>query len=266
MDKSRKTIDDFSGQWKIHGTLPDDFWTSNQMFLDYLCDLVNPSEFEGQRIAEIGSGSGRIIRMLSVYNPKKLVAVEPSPSIQVLKNNTRDIKNLEIQNVSGDKFELSDFDTILSLGVIHHIPDPEPVVRNIYKSLRKGGKFIIWVYGIEGNELYYFFYKYFSKFTKVMPDPLLNILSDFLQLVVFLYGKVSQLIFKSKLPMSDYINNVFNPCSRTARKYIVFDQLNPEYAKYYKSNELFELLKKCGFGNIEIKQRHAYSHTAVATK
>ena len=266
MDKSKKTIDDFGGQWNIHGQLPDDFWTSNEMLLDYLCELVNPREFEGQRVAEIGSGSGRIIRMLAAYKPEKLVAVEPSPSIQVLINNTRDLENFEIQNVKGDQFELSDFDTILSLGVIHHIPDPEPVVRNIYKSLRKGGKFIVWVYGIEGNQLYYFIYKYLSKVTKKMPDPLLNILSDFLQSVVYCYGQVSRILFQSKLPMSDYINNVFNPCSRTARKYIVFDQLNPEFAKYYTSDELLDLLKVCGFDNIIIKHRHGYSHTAVATK
>lgn len=266
MDKSRRTIDDFAGQWNIHGTLPKDYWTSDEMLLDYLCGLVDPRDFEGQKIAEIGSGSGRIIRMLSKYKPLKIVAVEPSPSISVLKQNTSDIENLEIQNVRGDKFEIKDFDVILSLGVIHHIPEPEPVLINIYNSLKANGKVIIWVYGIEGNEIYYFLYRHLSKLTKIVPDKLLDVLSDLLQSIVVIYGKISKSVFKSKLPMSDYILNVFSPCSRMARKYIVFDQLNPDYAKYYKSTELVTLLEKCGFKNIKIVNRHGYSHTAVATK
>ena len=51
-----------------------------------------------------------------------------------------------------------EFDYIFSLGVIHHIPEAEIVCEKIYRSLKPKGKFIIWLYGKEGNELYLFIF------------------------------------------------------------------------------------------------------------
>ena len=51
---------------------------------------------------------------------------------------------------------LGEIDYIFSIGVIHHIPDAEIVCKKIYESLKPKGKFIIWLYGKEGNELYLF--------------------------------------------------------------------------------------------------------------
>ena len=59
---------------------------------------------------------------------------------------------------------------------------------------------------------------------------------------------------------------VFNKCSFEKRNYIIFDQLNPSYAKYFKKEELQTLLKDVGFKKLIIKNRHGYSWLAIAEK
>jgi hypothetical protein len=63
--------------------------------------------------------------------------------------------------------------------------------------------------------------------------------------------------------MRDYLLNVFAKCGMQKRKYIIFDQLNPSYVKYYMKNELIEIMTEAGFHGIEIHHRHGYSWTAI---
>jgi hypothetical protein len=60
--------------------------------------------------------------------------------------------------------------------------------------------------------------------------------------------------------------NVISKCSFEKRKFIIFDQLNPSYSKYYSKNEVENLLKKSGFKKIQITNRLNYSWTAIAEK
>ena len=68
------------------------------------------------------------------------------------------------------------------------------------------------------------------------------------------------------LPLKNYIINVIKKCSFEKRKYIIFDQLNPSYSKYYTKQDVETLLTKSGFKKIEIFNRHQYSWTAIAEK
>ena len=66
--------------------------------------------------------------------------------------------------------------------------------------------------------------------------------------------------------MKAYMIKVFNKCSFEKRNYIIFDQLNPSYSKYFKKEELQALLKDVGFKKLIIKHRHGYSWLAIAEK
>ena len=43
---------------------------------------------------------------------------------------------------------------MVSYGVLHHIPDPRPVMEAARRALRPGGRMAVWIYGREGNEAY----------------------------------------------------------------------------------------------------------------
>ena len=121
----------------------------------------------------------------------------------------------------------------------------------------------MWVYGKEGNSLYLFIFNNLRKITKLLPDKILNIISIFLNLNLSMYIFLCKFL---NLPMRGYINNVIKKCSFQKRTYIIFDQLNPSYSKYYTKKEVADLLKKAGFSKVEIFNRYNYSWTAIAEK
>ena len=116
--------------------------------------------------------------------------------------------------------------------------------KKIYESLKPNGKFIIWLYGKEGNKLYLLIFDNFRKITKFLPDKILNFISIILNVFLSAYIFVCKYI---NLPLRNYMINVISKCSFEKRKFIIFDQLNPSYSKYYSKNEVENLLKKSGF-------------------
>ena len=262
-NKKKDTIDDFGKQFKYHSKI-DDYWGSLKM----LKDIVNPFDLnlvKNKIICEMGIGSGRILKNLIKLSPKKIYAVEPSEAIEIAKKNN-EYSEVEIlfKKISGKMINFkNEIDYIFSIGVIHHIPDAEIVCKKVYESLKPKGKFVIWLYGKEGNELYLFIFNHLRKITRFMPDKFLNLFSFFLNLFLSIY------IFFCKylnLPLKNYMINVLKKCTFEKRKYIIFDQLNPSYSKYYTKQDVETLLTKSGFKKIEIFSRHQYSWTAIAEK
>ena len=150
----------------------DGYWGG----VELLKDIVYPfklSNIKNKRIMEVGTGSGRILKNLIKFSPKHLTGVEPSNAIKVAKN--IGLNKVTFLNIKGEDINFNEkFDFIFSLGVIHHIPQYEKVLKNISKSLKKNGKFIIWVYGKEGNELYLIIFNNLRRLTILLPDFILN--------------------------------------------------------------------------------------------
>ena len=69
--KKSKILKNFGDQWRIHGQLRSDYWTSVQMFRDHFPKDFDFSIFHDATFLEMGSGSGCILNMLSAYRPAK---------------------------------------------------------------------------------------------------------------------------------------------------------------------------------------------------
>lgn len=257
-----QTIRDFGKQWIAY---PEN--EGAYASLDTLKDLVAPFDiknFENSVVADIGSGSGRIVNMLLGCGARHIYAVEPSDAYTVLKENTsQQCSKITYLNIPGDEFNERDLDYVVSFGVIHHIPDPGPTMRAIHASLKSGGKAIIWVYGKEGNRLYLFFVQPLRLITKRLPHWALHGLSKILSFFLDVYIHVCKYI---KLPMHKYMTNVVGKWSPHIRLVTIYDQLNPSYAKYYAREEALRLFRDAGFHNISISHRHGYSWTIIGEK
>lgn len=262
--EDKKTIQDFGDQWTRYQT-NDGYYASKELFIDICGPLLSVNSIKGKRVAEIGSGTGRIVRMLLDCGVEHIIAIEPSNAFQVLKKNTVDVKDkIEYLNVTGEKIpENAELDYVFSIGVVHHISDPGDVIRSAYNSLKQGGKILIWVYGYEGNEAYLRFANPLRKVTVLIPHPLLALLCHGLN--IFLDGYIF-LCNYFKLPLYHYIKNVIGKFSRKKRYLVIYDQLNPKIANYYKENEAKLLLEKNGFKNVKLYHRHGYSWSVVGEK
>ena len=68
------------------------------------------------------------------------------------------------------------------------------------------------------------------------------------------------------LPLAAYMRRVMLPLTPAKRRVVIYDQLNPAYAKYYTREEARRLLEHHGFEDIRLHHRHGISWTVVGTK
>ena len=257
------TVKNFGNQWNIFNE-NEGYYASQEIFQDLLKPLLEIDFFLDKTVADIGSGTGRIVKILSKLKVKKIYAIEPSESFDILKNGNYDNNNIEFIKSRGQDFNLSEkIDIFLSIGVLHHIYDPEKVMQNCIKYIKKGGLIFVWLYAKEGNEIYLFFFKFIHLFTAKMDDKYLLKFVDFLHFFLKIYINLCRFI---KLPMQKYMLNVIGKMNSKNQKLTIFDQLNPVYSKYYTKSEVYELLSKSGFTEIKIFKRHGYSYSAIGIK
>ena len=166
--------------------------------------------------------------------------------------------------ITGDQLPAyGNLDYIFSIGVLHHIPDPAPVVEAAFKALRPGGHFFVWLYGKEGNGLYLTLIRPLRALTKRLPHFMLASLVEIMYWPLVLYIKFCH---RLPLPLRGYMLSVLDKMSPEKRRLIIYDQLNPSYAKYYTQFEAEKLLSDGKFVNIRIHHRHGYSWTVIGTK
>ncbi len=259
-----RTIEDFGRQWQAFDDIDHGFYGQDVLFDDILLPFLNRDDVRGTRVADIGSGTGRIVRMLVAAGAAEVTAVEPSAAFAVLKNNTADIaERIRYLNVTGDRLPPEAFDYVFSIGVVHHIPDPLPTIRAAYEALKPGGRLVIWLYGREGNALYLAFALPLRAVTRRLPDSLLTALSWLLLPPLWLYIRLCRLL---PLPMRGYMRDFLAKLSPRQLVATIFDQLNPAYARYYTRDEAHDLLENAGFRDVLLEHRHGYSWTVCGTR
>jgi len=260
-----KTISDFGDQWTKHRD-NSGFYGSTDLFVDAFGAFVSLDDIKGNRVGDIGSGTGRIVNMLLAAGAAEVVAVEPSDAIEVLKENTYESRD-RVRYVHGTGESIaeaaSDLDLIVSYGVLHHITEPSPVVRAAHKALKPGGRFLAWVYGREGNGAYLALTEPMRMLTTRLPPAALGVISHAMNRALDFYVPACE---KLPLPLAGYMNNVVSKLDREKRYLVIYDQLNPAYARYYRESEARELFERAGFESVELYHRHGYSWTISGTK
>jgi SAM-dependent methyltransferase len=258
-----RTIADFGAQW-VRFTDNSGYYGSLALFEDIATPLLTPADVAGREVADIGSGTGRIVEMLLAAGAARLTAIEPSRAFEVLAPRFADTERVDCRQLPGEDIaELGPFDLIVTFGVLHHIPDPLPVVKAAYAALRPGGRLFAWMYGREGNEVYLAFAQPLRAITKHLPDPMLAGLVRVLDLPLLVYLALCR---RLPLPMAEYMREHLGKLSPEARRLTIFDQLNPAYAKYYKRAEVDALFAAGGFIDIQLYRRHGYSWSVIGTK
>jgi SAM-dependent methyltransferase len=263
MDIEHQTIKDFGKQWLRYSDT-EGYFGSLELFSDILSPFLKPDQIKDCKVAEIGSGSGRIVNMLLEAGAKQVIALEPSDAFQVLRRNIREPEKVTCLKITGDLLPAYGYlDYIFSIGVLHHIENPAPVVDAALKALRPGGLFFVWLYGKEGNALYLSIISPLRVFTKRLPHFILSFLVEIMYWPLVLYIKFCHIL---PLPLKGYMLSILEKMSPEKRRLIIYDQLNPSYAKYYTRQEAERLLIDGKFENVRIHHRHGYSWTVIGTK
>ncbi|HZS10749.1 MAG TPA: methyltransferase domain-containing protein [Nitrospirales bacterium] len=103
--------------------------------------------FAGRLGLDAGCGAGRHAERACQLGAE-MVGVDLSDAVDVAARRAATHPSLNIVqgNLLALPFPLGTFDFIYSLGVLHHLPDPEAGFRSLVPYLKPGGRIFIWVY------------------------------------------------------------------------------------------------------------------------
>lgn len=140
---SISTAESFGYEWNHFSEMREE-WRQN--FLDYMAPH-GPEFFPGKRVLDAGCGSGRH-SYYAALSGAEVWAVDMGSAIEVAHRNTRGSGSVQV--VQADlrqlPFEPESFDFIYSIGVLHHLSDPESAFRNLLRYLKPNGEIQVYLY------------------------------------------------------------------------------------------------------------------------
>jgi SAM-dependent methyltransferase/uncharacterized protein YbaR (Trm112 family) len=146
----RRTRESFGYQWTEFSEMAIDF---RENFLNYIAPL-DESFFPGKVGLDMGCGFGR-----HIYNAAKfgaeMIGVDLSDAIESTRANTKHLPNVHLvqANVYRLPIRAGVLDFAYSIGVLHHLPDPEEGFRCLLPLVKPRGSVFIWVYSKSRSKL-----------------------------------------------------------------------------------------------------------------
>jgi ubiquinone/menaquinone biosynthesis C-methylase UbiE len=117
--------------------------------LEFSDALHEYQQFTGKKVLDVGSGNGYVLGNYAQQGAKVYGVDISQTSIDLCK------RRFEYQGLHGHfyvanaeemPFQSDAFDCVCSMGVLHHTPDMEKAIGEIYRVLKPGGRLIVMVY------------------------------------------------------------------------------------------------------------------------
>lgn len=141
--KQVETALSFGFEWHRFPEMYDEW---ERQFLDYM--QPHAAEFfKGKKVLDAGCGNGRFAYYATKYGAE-VWALDLGPAVEVANRNTASAGQAQVvqADLHSPPFALESFDFIYSIGVLHHLPDPEGAFRNLLRFLKPGGEIQIYLY------------------------------------------------------------------------------------------------------------------------
>jgi SAM-dependent methyltransferase len=249
--------DRFGYEWNEYSELRPEYeeqfrrWTS----------VIPQVDWAGKRFLDVGCGMGRNSHWPMTYGAAGGAAIDiDDRSLASARRTLARWPTVEVRKMSGYDIAFDDpFDIVFSIGVIHHLAEPERAVRRMADAARPGGRVLIWVYGYENNE---WIVRYFNPFRRLlfarMPVGLTHACSTLLTAILWLALRLG-------VGRIEYFKLIRTFTFRHLRS-IVFDQMLPRIAHYWRRDEVEDLMRKAGLTEIRIVPVNNMSWTAVGVR
>jgi len=259
-------------------------WLKFQDFSDSTIDKISEEYFDivdssivnkDTYAMDVGCGTGRWTKYLS----KKvgfIEGVDPSDALIAADNLLgTSINNVRLTKASTETIPFADetFDFVMSVGVLHHIPDTQKAMNDCVKKVKKGGYFYCYLYyNLDSRgplfKALFSLSDIIRKFVSSLPSGLKKIVADILAIVIYLplvllvrlLRKLGFKKFADFIPLSSYHNKSFFVIRNDS-----LDRFGTKLEHRFSKKEVIEMMEKSGLENIVISPSSPYYH-AVGKK
>lgn len=265
----RRTRDSFGYQWTEFSEMVCDF---EDNFWNYL-HPATPDTFRGRLGLDAGCGFGRHIYHAAACGAE-MVGMDFSRAIDSTRRNTRGLPNVYL--VQGDIYHppLADnaFDFVYSVGVLHHLPDPQGGLQSLTPLLRPGGRAFVWVYSTR-RRVTNAALELVRHLTTRLPYPLVNALS-FGGALIDRYGFVLPYRALRRLPgIGGHVERAMLPRIKVYSAYPFrvlhadwFDRLAAPIRFYYSRGDLEQFSRDAGLSDVHVTATGLYGWRANGTR
>lgn len=146
----RDTARSFGYEWQAFSEMLPDYESNFRWYFE----RFEPEAFDGALVLDAGCGTGRHTFYMARSGAREVVAMDFSQAIEVAAHNNRENPNTHFvqADIYHPPFPPRTFDFLYSLGVLHHLPDPERGFQALLPMLREGGYLNIYLYwNLEGE-------------------------------------------------------------------------------------------------------------------
>lgn len=255
----KEVIESFGEEWEKFYKFSDA--EINQIGFEYFGFLSDNILNKNTYALDVGCGTGRWTKYLS-NKVKFIEAIDPSKAIIYADKLLKDVSNVRLSVASTDNIPFADetFDFVMSVGVLHHIPNTQKAMNDCVKKVKKGGYFYVYLYYALDNRGFYFklLFKLVDSIRKAVSSlspNLKKIVCDLLALTIYmpiiLLGRlINYLGFKkiSKLlPLSAYQNKSLFVVRNDA-----LDRFGTKLEQRFSREQIKKMMAEAGLTNIVI--------------
>lgn len=255
----RKVVDEFGDEWLKFFEHDDDLVKKGgEEYFDILNnEIINPKSY----VLDVGCGTGRWTKYLA-SRVGFIEAVDPSNAIFAADKLLGKTGNVRLSKASIETLPFADetFDFVMSIGVLHHIPNTRQALTDCVKKVKRGGYFFVYLYyNLEGRG---FFYKTLFKTSNLvrrivsqLPGKIKHFVCDILAIIFYmpfiLAGRFIKFLgFKDlakRMPLHGYQNR-----SLFMIRNDTLDRFGTRLEQRFSAKQIIEMMESAGLADIVI--------------
>jgi ubiquinone/menaquinone biosynthesis C-methylase UbiE len=263
----KKTVESFGEEWtKFDSFSTEEIKNAGDQYFDIVsAGILN----KDTTVLDLGCGTGR----WSKYIADKagfIEAVDPSAAVFAAQSFTANMANIRVTQASSDTLPFADesFDMMMSLGVLHHIPDTELALKSGVKKVKKGGYVLLYLYYALDNRSALFKLVFYASavvryIVSSLPPFAKKIVCDFIAVFIYMpfvaLGKIIKATipgdFYRRVPLSYYMDKSFNIIRNDA-----LDRFGTPLEQRFSKKQIDQMMRNSGLADIVFSDHMPYWH------